>query len=217
MATAQRLTPSTDHRLMPACRLYLVGHGTTLLNGEDRYLGRRDIPLDAQGYQDAVDAARRLSGAGLTAVYTGPLRRAVATAQIIADAAGVPDLRILNGLNNLDYGVWEGMTAEEAAAYEPQAHAVYRTSPAEAVCPQGERLIDAQRRMIGAIRLIGSRHPGEPVVAVAHAVMIRLVLVALEAAHAKNWRYQEGRGVITEFHVDGTIQLAAPTGKGGPG
>src|SRR5439155_2126060 len=96
------------------CRLYLIRHGTTTLNVENRYRGRRDIPLDAQGYQDAVDAARHLSGTGLSAVYTGPLRRTIATAQIIADESRVPDLRILHGLNNVDYGAWEGMTAEEA-------------------------------------------------------------------------------------------------------
>ena len=60
------------------CRLYLVRHGTTTLNVENRYRGRRDVPLDAQGYQDAVDAARRLSNVGLNAVYTGPLRRTIA-------------------------------------------------------------------------------------------------------------------------------------------
>jgi len=64
------------------CRLYLVRHGTTTMNVENRYRGRRDIPLDAQGYQDAVDAARRLSTADVAAVYTGPLRRTIATAQI---------------------------------------------------------------------------------------------------------------------------------------
>src|SRR6266567_9336809 len=143
----QALVTQTDHHT-PDCRLYLVRHGTTVLNVQNRYRGRRDIPLDTQGYQDAVDAARRLSSVGLAAVYTGPLRRAMATGQIIADASGVPDLRILHGLNNLDYGAWEGMTADEAAAYDPQAHAIYNSSPTEALCPQGERLIDAQRRMI---------------------------------------------------------------------
>src|SRR6266568_5254799 len=127
----QALVPQTDHH-MPDCRLYLVRHGTTTLNVQNRYRGRRDIPLDTQGYQDAVDAARRLSSVGLAAVYTGPLRRAMATGQIIADASGVPDLRILHGLNNLDYGAWEGMTADEAAAYDPEAHALYRGSPKEA-------------------------------------------------------------------------------------
>jgi broad specificity phosphatase PhoE len=203
------LITQSDHGEADACRLYLVRHGTTTLNVQNRYRGRRDIPLDAQGYQDAVDAARRLSGMGLAAVYTGPLRRAMATAQIIADAAAVPDLRILHGLNNLDYGAWEGMTAEEAAAYDPEAHALYRVAPKEAACPQGERLIDAQRRMIAALQLIGSRHPGESVAAVTHAVMIRLTLVALNGVQGENWRHPIGRGSVTEFHVDGTIQLAA--------
>src|SRR5438552_17491388 len=168
MAIEQLLTRQ-DHDGAPACRLYLVRHGTTKLNVQNRYRGRRDIPLDAQGYQDAVDAARRLSNVGLTAVYTGPLRRTIATAQIIADAAGVPDLRILHGLNNLDYGAWEGMTADEAAAYDPEAHAVYRASPTAALCPQAERLLDAQPRMTAAVRLIGSRHPRVSAAAVTHA------------------------------------------------
>ncbi len=206
--SVQALVTQTDHH-MPDCRLYLVRHGTTVMNLQNRYRGRRDIPLDAQGYQDAVDAARRLSVVGLAAVYTGPLRRTIATAQIIADAAGVPDLRILHGLNNLDYGAWEGMTADEAASYEPEAHAVYRTSPMEAVCPHGERLIDAQRRMIAALQLIGSRHPGEAVVAVTHAVMIRLTLVALNSVDGESWRSPIGRGSVTEFRLSDTIRLAA--------
>ena len=86
------------------CQLFVVRPGTTTMNVQNRYRGRCDIPLDAQGYQDAVDAARLLSDAGLAAVYTGPLRRTIATAQIIADEARVPDLRIVHGLNNVDYG-----------------------------------------------------------------------------------------------------------------
>jgi broad specificity phosphatase PhoE len=205
--SVQALVTQTDHA-MPECRLYLVRHGTTVMNVQNRYRGRRDIPLDAQGYQDAVDAARRLSAVGLAAVYTGPLRRTIATAQIIADAAGVPDLRILHGLNNLDYGMWEGMTADEAALYEPDAHALYRTSPLDASCPQGERLIDAQRRMIAALQLIGSRHPGEAVVAVTHAVMIRLTLVALNGTEGESWRRSVGRGSVTEFRIADTIRVA---------
>jgi broad specificity phosphatase PhoE len=118
-------------------------------------------------------------------------------------------LRILHGLNNLDYGAWEGMTSDEAAAYDPMAHALYRSAPTDAVCPNGERLSDAQRRMIAALQLIGSRHAGESVVAVTHAVMIRLAMVAINAVEGERWRHPIGRGSVTEFHVDGTIQLAA--------
>ncbi|MEO6885942.1 MAG: histidine phosphatase family protein [Jatrophihabitantaceae bacterium] len=192
------------------CQLYVVRHGTTTMNVENRYRGRRDVPLDAQGYQDAVDAARRLSSVGLAAVYTGPMRRTIATAQIIADEARVPDLRILHGLNNVDYGAWEGLTAEEAAAQDLDAFTLYRSDPYRAVCPAGERLVDAQERIFSALNLIGSRHAGETVVAVTHAVMIRLVVARLTGIGGASWRIPVGRGSLTLFELSGdTVNLKA--------
>lgn len=213
---ANRLLESCELPTRPGtCLLYLVRHGTTTLNVQNRYRGRRDIPLDAQGYQDAVDAARCLSGAGLGAVYTSPLRRAIATAQIIADEASVPDLRILHGLTNLDYGVWEGMTAEEAAMFDPEAFALYRTSPNRAACPLGERLSDAQDRMMDALRLIGGRHAGEAVAVVTHAVMIRLAFVQITGIGDETWRRPVGRGSVTAFYAeDGTIWPVPPGQQG---
>jgi len=215
--TDQVLAPALPRGTQPVdtCRIYLVRHGTTTLNVENRYRGRRDIPLDAQGYQDAVDAARRLSAEGLAAVYTGPLRRTIATAQIVADEARVPDIRILHGLNNVDYGAWEGMTAEEAAMFDPEAFTLYRAFPARAACPLGERLSDAQQRMIDALELIGSRHAGETVAAVTHAVMIRLTMVALGDVPGESWRVPVGRGSVTAFDIsDGSIRLACPPDGG---
>jgi broad specificity phosphatase PhoE len=192
------------------CQIYVVRHGTTTMNVENRYRGRRDVPLDAQGYQDAVDAARQLSGVGLAAVYTGPLRRTIATANIIADEARVPDLRIMHGLNNVDYGAWEGMTADEAARYDPEAFALYRTAPELAVCPAGERLTDAQERMLSVLHLIGQRHAGETVAAVTHAVMIRLVVAKLTGAGGEGWRIPVGRGSLTMFlATDDVIRVQA--------
>jgi broad specificity phosphatase PhoE len=210
----ERVTRDDESSAGP-CRLFIVRHGTTTMNIQNRYRGRRDIPLDAQGYQDAVDAARRLSTAGLTAVYTGPLRRTIATAQIIADEARVPDIRILHGLVNLDYGDWEGQTVEEAEVYDPAAFELYRTDPERAMCPSGERLRDATDRMIGAMELIGERHQGEAVAAVSHAVMIRLAVARLNSVTGESWRAPVGRGSVTGFEIDsdGTIALVhAPSG-----
>lgn len=195
------VTPPPSDSMVEPATVYVVRHGTTTMNVENRYRGRRDIPLDAQGYQDAVDAARALSGVGLTAVYTGGLRRTIATAQIIADEARVPDIRILHGLINVDYGAWEGMTAQEADMYDPQAFKLYKTAPSKAVCPNGERLTDAQRRMLEALRLVGSRHPGERVAVVSHAVMIRLVAAATTGTEDESWRIPVGRGSITTILV----------------
>jgi broad specificity phosphatase PhoE len=212
----ERLALPRVHSAGGPCLLYLVRHGTTTMNIENRYRGRRDIPLDAQGYQDAVDAARFLGSRGISAVYTGPLRRTIATAQIIADAAGVPDTRMLHGLINLDYGAWEGMTAEEAAMYDPVAFNLYRTSPLECVCPNGERLNQAQERMLEALRLIGGRHSGESIVAITHAVMIRLVMSSILSLSGEDWRVPLGRGSITEVVVDdGNISIGPGPGYAG--
>jgi broad specificity phosphatase PhoE len=205
-------TRPAQRHLADTCELYLVRHGTTKLH---RYRGRRDVPLDAQGYQDATEAADRLADVDLSAVYAGPLRRTIATAQLIAEKAGVPDVRILSGLTNLDYGAWEGMTAEEAAIFDPAAFACYRSAPADAVCPAGERLSDAQHRIIAALQLIGSRHAGQVVAAVTHAVMIRLILMQLNHIEDETWRLPVRQGLVTELWLrDGAINVA-PTAGGG--
>jgi broad specificity phosphatase PhoE len=209
----QRTTSTYPGSTTGVCTLYLVRHGTTTMNVENRYRGRRDVPLDAQGYQDAVDAARVLSDRGVSAVYTGPLRRTIATAQIIADEARVPDIRILHGLINMDYGAWEGLTAHEAEMYDPEASRLYRCDPGKAVCPNGERLIDAQHRMMEAITLISQRHRAEAVVAVTHAVMIRLAVAANEHIDGEQWRIPLGRGSLTKFAIDdGGIEISLPEG-----
>jgi broad specificity phosphatase PhoE len=214
MATAPETLPMPDpsERDQPVranvAELYLVRHGTTTLNVQNRYRGRRDVPLDAQGWADAVEAARALSPLSLAAVYAGPLRRTINTAQVIADECRIPDVRILHGLINLDYGTWEGMTSEEAAMYDPEMFKRYKTAPDIAICPNGERLADAQGRMIEAVQLIGERHKGERVAGVTHAVMIRLVASKLLNLHGEEWRIPVGRGSLTKFEVEnGQIRL----------
>lgn len=184
-------------------QLYLVRHGTTTWNVTNRYRGRRDVPLDTQGWADASAAARQLAPLNLRAVYAGPLQRCIDTARVIADECGVSEVRIDDGFYNLDYGVWEGMTAQEAAAHDPEMFARYVGSPLEAVCPDGERLIDAQDRIVEAIRSIGEHHVGEAVACVTHAVMIRLLAAMLLDRRDEGWRIPVGRGSLTKLEVEG--------------
>ncbi|HLI37405.1 MAG TPA: histidine phosphatase family protein, partial [Streptosporangiaceae bacterium] len=66
-----------------------------------------------------------------------------------------------------------------------------------------------------ALQLIGSRHPGEAVAAVTHAVMIRLVLAKLSGTGGENWRIPVRRGSVTELRArDGTFTLAGQPGEG---
>jgi len=132
--TGSRLAASGKPPVRPnVAELYLVRHGTTTWNVSNRYRGRRDVPLDTQGWADAAAAARHLAPLGIHAVYAGPLQRCIDTARVIADECSVSEVRVADGLYNLDYGDWEGMTAEEAAAHDPEMFARYVKAPFETV------------------------------------------------------------------------------------
>ena len=197
-------------------------HGTTLLNRQNRYRGRRDVPLDQGGWVDAWAAAGALEHEGVTAVYTSHLRRARDTARIVGDVTGIAEVIDMPGLVNLDYGEWEGLTAEEADAHDPAAFARYQVCTPDAACPRGETLANATRRVTLALRSIAALHPGGNVAAVSHAAMVRLAIVAAGAAPREQWRTTLPNGSITVFDVVGDeievvrvpnpVAVAAPAG-----
>src|SRR5919201_10067 len=143
------------------CRLYLVRHGRTVMNAEVRFRGRLEVPLDAVGRAEALATARQLSGAGLSAVYTSPLARAREVAMAVAAAAKLERVDDHHGLNNLDYGAWEGLTKEECAAHDADAFRLYADAPEEAACPDGEALAVAADRMVDPLYEICPQHPGQ--------------------------------------------------------
>jgi broad specificity phosphatase PhoE len=187
---------------MPAStRIYLVRHGTTLLNRQNRYRGRIDVPLDAGGWQDAWSAAAELEHAGLEEIYSSPLRRARDTAQVVADAAGLPRVLDLPGLVNLDYGKWEGLTTDEAEAVDAEAFHGYRTLRPAAACPGGESLDLAGQRTLASLRMIAMLHPGGTVAAVSHAVIVRLAIAGITGERGVGWRRNLPNGSVTVFEA----------------
>jgi broad specificity phosphatase PhoE len=182
-------------------RIYVVRHGTTLLNREQRYRGRRDVPLDQGGWDDAWQAAGLLAGVGLEAIYSSPLRRARDTARIVADGAGLPGVAELAGLTNLEYGAWEALTSAEAEALDPAAFARYQACAPGAQCPGGESLATAARRIELSLRTIAALHPGGVAAAVSHAAMVRLAVVTAGAVAPADWRVALPNGSVTVFEA----------------
>jgi len=191
-----------------SCRIYVVRHGTTRMNLENRYRGRREIPLDGQGWADARRAGERLAAADLSAVYCGPLRRTIDTAYVIAKKAGGVPVYPLPGLVNLDYGAWEGLTSREAMKRDPRAFRLYRDAPELATCPGGEPLADAAERAMMALDAIARQHPGESVAAVTHSVVVRLAVGKMTGRLGPEWRFPLATGSITTVDaVDGTLTV----------
>jgi broad specificity phosphatase PhoE len=186
-----------------ACRIHLVRHGQTIMNAQVRFRGRLDVPLNEVGRAEAQEAARALQGAGLVAVYTSPLGRAREVAEAIAVKNGVGAVRDQPDLINLDYGAWEGLTKEEAAAVDPVAWAAYVGVPEEAVCPEGEAVAVAADRVVAGLRAIARRHPGQSVAAVSHGVMLRLAVLRVAGASDADWQFAMPTGKAIVFDVEG--------------
>jgi phosphoserine phosphatase len=199
------------------CRVYLVRHGRTVMNVEVRFRGRLEVPLDDQGRREAWMAARTLANAGICAVYTSPLDRAREVARAICHETGVSGYEDMQGLLNLDYGDWHGLTKEEAAYLTPEAWRLYREEPERAVCPNGEALAEAANRVRETLLAIGRRHRGQAVAAVSHGVMVRLAALRAAGRPPGDWEIPLATGSATVFEVlDGGLSLVHVPKKAQP-
>jgi phosphoserine phosphatase len=123
-------------------KILLVRHGHVEGIKLERFRGRANIPLTAEGLAEAERVARRISGTwSPQAIYTSPLDRCAATGAAIAQACGI-EPRILDSLNDLDYGAWQFRTFEEVRRDDPELFAAWFATPHLVRFPGGESLQD---------------------------------------------------------------------------
>ncbi|MEO5338731.1 MAG: histidine phosphatase family protein [Magnetospirillum sp. WYHS-4] len=86
---------------------YFLRHGESTANRDNVIAGRMDSPLTDLGRRQAVEAADRLEGVALGAVYASTLDRALQTARPFAERRGLT-VRTLAGLGERGWGRLEG-------------------------------------------------------------------------------------------------------------
>jgi broad specificity phosphatase PhoE len=143
--------------------LLLVRHGETDWNADGRLQGQTDRPLSDFGRRQARELADELADhEDLEAIYTSDLARARETAEIVGERLGLP-VAVDRDLREKDWGTWEGLTAVERDRVEFV----------------GESTEAHEKRMLGALRRIAERHPGERhVLVVTHGGSMRRVQTA---------------------------------------
>lgn len=162
-------------------RLILVRHGQTAWNlgaGEERFRGRTDLPLDAVGFAQADAVAQRLQSETIDAIYASPLLRTRQTIAPLAQAQG-QTVQPHEGLLDIDYGAFQGLTHSQAAALYPDLHRAWRHAPGAVRFPQGEGLVDVQRRLLDLLQELAARHPDQTVVLVGHQIVNKVLACTL--------------------------------------
>ncbi|MFB6416205.1 MULTISPECIES: histidine phosphatase family protein [Bradyrhizobium] len=164
--------------------IYFLRHGETEWNALGRLQGTQDIPLNARGHGQAVQAADvladllRRDGKDRAALpyVSSPLGRARQTMELARAKLELPpaDYSLDDRLREIGYGTWEGLTLAESEASDPDVYA-RRLADKWTVAPAGgETYAAVQLRMLDWYEslLVDT-------VAVAHGGTCRALMVAL--------------------------------------
>lgn len=155
-------------------RICLVRHGETEWNAERRIQGQIDIGLNETGQRQAVAAGRWLKQAGIIALYSSDLKRAWTTALAIGVELGlqptaVPEMR------ERRYGVFEGLTYDEAKSKHPAGYAAFEGRNADYDFENGESLHVMFERVTGKLKELASQHPGGVIAVVLHGGVLDVI------------------------------------------
>jgi 2,3-bisphosphoglycerate-dependent phosphoglycerate mutase len=156
-------------------RLCLIRHGETAWNAQRRIQGQIDIELNAEGLRQAQAAGDYLKDEQFAALYASDLARAWVTAQRIGRVAGLP-IRPAPELRERKYGLFEGLTYEEAGQRHPECFARMEARQPDFAFPEGgESLRQLYERVVDRLREIAAAHQGETVAVVTHGGVLDIV------------------------------------------
>jgi broad specificity phosphatase PhoE len=159
-------------------RLVMLRHGETVGNSSVRFHGAADVPLSDSGRAQMRAAARELRQECFDLVVASPLRRSWEAAALVTGGAPV---RIEDGLREIDFGRWEGLTSEEIERRDPVLYREWRARAPGFEYPGGELRVDFQARVMQAFeRVAACGAPG--VLLVGHKGVIRTLAEKLLGA-----------------------------------
>jgi len=189
-------------------RLVVVRHGRTEWNRVERFRGRADIELDEVGMKQAEATAGRIAEWQVSAVYSSPLRRALATAEVLARRFDL-EVQSLPGIIDIDYGEWQGLSPDEAAAKDGALYSRWLKSPHKVKFAGGESLAGVRKRAASAVDTLITRHPRETIAFVSHKVVCQILILSLLGADNSHfWQIAQDVCAVNLFEIRGGVPAA---------
>jgi len=152
-------------------RLVLVRHGETVGKSSVRFFGITDVELSEEGRAQMHEARWLLHKEVFDVVVASPLQRAFETARILVGGGPV---QLDRGFREVDFGRWEGLTAEEIQARDPILYEDWQAGLRDFNYPEGERRADFRERIERSVSRIRNSGAANALI-VAHKGVIRVI------------------------------------------
>ena len=174
--------------------LYIARHAQTASSAVDSFNGRGELPLTDLGREQARKLGERLAAVSFAAIIRSPLGRTRETAELVT--RGLRHV-VLEGLTEIDYGEWEGLSPAQARERDPELYDAWVEDPSRIAPPGGETAAQVAERVLAALHEIEEKYAdgNRPVLAVSHKATLRILGAALTGApialYRKRWAQDE--------------------------
>lgn len=165
-------------------KLFLVRHGQSQWNLENRFTGWKNVDITEKGKEEARKTGALLKEETINICFTSDLKRAQHTLALILEESNKNELQVFKdkALNERSYGDLEGMNkAETAEKFGQQQVHIWRRS-FDVAPPGGESLADTYQRVIPYFKaeILPQLESGKSVLVVAHGNSLRALIMFLE-------------------------------------
>jgi probable phosphoglycerate mutase len=166
-------------------RLFLVRHGQTYWNVEQRMQGWKDSPLTDIGINQAEQLSESLKNENFSIIYTSSCNRAVQTANILNRNRNTRLVKDDN-LREVNFGSWDGCLFSDLENSFPEDFNLLKEKPHLFKSTLGESFLIAQNRVLFAINRIILNHFGKNILIISHAIVIKLILSYYKKQHIRD-------------------------------
>jgi probable phosphoglycerate mutase len=195
---------------VPSPAIVLVRHGETEWTRNGRHTSHTNIPLTAQGEQQARTVRDALAGRRFGLVLTSPSSRASHTAAI----AGFPNAETDADLTEWNYGAYEGLSTSEISTANGGDWDLWRDGVKPTSAGSGEQSSDVLRRTRAIIsRARVCLNSGEDVLLFSHGHYLRALAATwisapirmgsafvLDTASISTLGFEHGNQVIRQWN-----------------
>ncbi len=188
--------PVTDNAVITV--IDLLRHGE--VEGGRKYRGQQDDPLSEIGWQQLRQVTNNKQD--WQHIITSPLKRCAEFSQELAETHQLP-FNIESDFKEISFGLWEGRTAEQLLKNEPESIKQYWNDPINETPPQGENLIDFEKRILTAWKRLLAEFNGQHILLVTHAGVIRIILCyILSIPLTELFKLDVGLAKASRIHIE---------------